>query len=65
MVPNKPAASWGGKTWGAWHTGPASGVACPQDGRRHTVDEAARLNEKEAEYRQGVLYASMRRWRES
>jgi hypothetical protein len=52
------------KGWGSWHTGPQASVACPQDGRLHTVDEAVLLNEKNREYWRARLYASMRRWRE-
>jgi hypothetical protein len=58
--------SWGGKTtWGSWHTSVIVPGPCPQDGRFHSVEEAADLNEKNREYNRGVLYDSMRRWREA
>jgi len=53
-----------GNTWGEWHTSREVPQVCPQGcARVHTVDEAARLNEQGREYRRGVLYDSMRRWR--
>jgi hypothetical protein len=51
-------------SWGTWHTGPAAPGPCPQDGYFHDVQEAASLNANEREYKQAVLYESMRRWRE-
>ena len=58
-------ARWASKSWGSWHTGPAARMPCPQDERWHTEDEAARLNEKDREFKNATLHESMRRWRES
>lgn len=59
---------WGRRdSWGTWHTGPAAPGPCPQPqcrGAWHDVQEAAALNVKDREFKQAVLYESMRRWRE-
>lgn len=60
-----PAPRRWGLSWGSWHTGPDAPGPCPQDGRFHTLGDAASLNEKDAEFRRATFYASMRRWRES
>lgn len=54
--------SWGGGSWGVWHTGPAVPGPCPQDAQWHSIDDAVSLNTRENEYRQAVMHARNKEW---
>ena len=50
--------------WGTWHTSTLVPGPCPQTtcAWSHTVEEAMRLNEREAEYKQARMHARNKQW---